>query len=653
LTALSILGSDSKKEGNMKHFFLGRKAQVTIFIIIGILVLAVGGVFFFTREGATREAEFINPEFKPVSDFVYACIKDSAREAIDILSLTGGYINFPESIRHNPLSYLSDGPIKEFRNPYWWYDGIEAIPPKEYIEKEIADYVDSGLRNCTDGFKVFQDEFIVNEGDIRTYVVLAENDVPIVVDYPLTIIAKHDKSRTSVSRFKVNLPVRLKKIYDLARRIIDEENRGAFLEKKTIDLLSLDREIPTTDIAVKCGKMKWFVGDLEKRMKKLLRINLPFVRLRGSDFELNSFVPTSLGADTFNNSYYKYHYIWDVTDDNLKGISASVQYDDKWPMTFYVRPNNGNYIQSNSQRGQDILRFFCMHIWHFTYDIVYPVKITLVDAATDDWEELRFMFAFKVSVDHNQPRRDSYSTATFETKERLTSEEFCLDTKHELSISTWNNVTVDPVKHVNITFICGRFQCDMGETEFVSDGAAAALQKRFPYCTLGLIKAKKEGYTDAAMFVQTDKPKNYEMYMMPLKLIDNFDVIMHPYNIDSGVVGPGKQLNAEDKASIMLDEKNGRIQSFALYPGDEDFPLKLLADEDYEYNLQIFLVNGENMVGGYLGNWDVSWSDLSDAQSIIFHVVAPYPEPSDETERYLFIAGLEEYSKKLPKPEIK
>ena len=137
--------------------------------------------------------------------------------------------------------------------------------------------------------------------------------------------------------------------------------------------------------------------------------------------------------------------------------------------------------------------------------------------------------------------------------------------------------------------------------------------------------------------------------MTPIKLIDDIEVVKHKYS--NKVIGQEEPLEPDQKASIMISIVNSTFSSYATYPS-EGYPLKLLAEIDQKYQLSVYLVDGEDMTGGYVAEWDVSWWDLEGADKVKIHVLEQYPKTTDENERYFFISGLPSYSENTPKPEF-
>lgn len=625
-----------------------RGAQVTIFFILAMFIIVLGIVFLHFRS-LSLEEEYVKPELVPVKAYIDNCISNVAETGIRSLGVTGGYIEIPERVSANPRSYLSLGPAGFLKMPYWWYDGVTAVPTENFIKRQLEDYINRNLRACLDNFDAFEGQYDVNElGTLTTEVILTDNDVLVTVNYPLEIFYHLNKTKLSLETFKQTIPIRLKKVFELAKTMMDRENKDFFLEKKTIDLMAMNREIPTTDVEATCEKKVWNLLDIKNKLKLLLRVNLPFIRINNAEYEKNIYVPTPEGPDIYENSYYQYHYVWEVSDEEYKDLSATFTYDENWPFDIDARPRKGFLLESNSMKGKDILKWFCLHIWHFTYDVIYPVKATIVDKATEKHKDYIFNFVFKVSIDHNQPNRVGFAHTIFDTSDRETNEDYCSDLSDEVTIYTVANAT-EPydLNGVNLTLTCGAYTCPLGTSEYLSFGAASGIVKRMPYCVNAVLRGNKEGFDTAQIFIQTDAPRTYTLYLKPVKEFNNYRVVKHPF------VDPASQENLKpsEKASIILKPKDADFESFGAYPTQGSFPIKLLADKEHTYDVTIYLVDGDDIAGGYKAEWTVSPDELKGSNQVVFHVLDQ--GSVSEEEKLLFLTGLESYSDKIPKPELK
>ena len=225
---------------------------------------------------------------------------------------------------------------------------------------------------------------------------------------------------------------------------------------------------------------------------------------------------------------------------------------------------------------------------------------------------------------------------------------YCNDLYNEITVFTIADTTDSyDLSGVNLTLTCGAYTCPLGMSEYLSFGAAAGITKRTPYCVSAVLRGKKEGFDTAEMFIQTDATRTYDLHLKPVKVFNNYRVVKHPF------VDPADQeeLKPSEKVSISISAKDANFESFGVYPTEGNFPIKLQADKQHSYDVTIYLVEGDDIVGGYKAEWAVSPGELEGATEIVFHVL-DQGFVSDE-EKFLFLAGLESYSNKVPKPEIK
>ena len=220
---------------------LKKRGQATIFMVMAVVILLIGAFFFYSQRVSQQKQEILQPEIAQPKNFVEACIVNVANQGIMILGLNGGYITFPEEIEKNPRSYMKLGPLDNIKIPYWWYEGISNIPAESFIAKQIEEYVASNLDNCIDDFSAFNNFDVRKIGKINAKVSLNENDVSVNVNYPIELIDKLNKTTVRLENFEQNMPIRLKKVYEAAKDIMDSENKNYFLEFKTIDLVSMDK----------------------------------------------------------------------------------------------------------------------------------------------------------------------------------------------------------------------------------------------------------------------------------------------------------------------------------------------------------------------------------------------------------------------------
>jgi len=660
-----------------------KRGQITVFIIVGLIVLMTYFLLSQYRKESIEETEVIIPELIPVQQYVMTCTKTIGQEALDIIGLNGGYIYFPIRIENDASTYLQSSPIGDLKNPYWWYNNIQSVPEISFMESQISDYVKQYIGNCIDNFSAFYNQYeVIGLGQFDVVTEIGEEDVTIKTIYPIEVKDKFNKTLAELQKFPVVIPVRLKQVHDFAKQILEGEGRDAFIERKIIDLISLDDSgIPTTGIDVSCGSKRWEIADVKDRLKELMQANLPYVKVKGTNFNENfritsdfspipSYTPVD-GTDPvqynlefvdpiYENSYYHYHYIWDISDITYPNMKVAFNYDQSWPIDFYVRPNHGRYMQSNSHSAGGIMSLFCLHIWHFTYDVITPIKVTIVDEKTKDNDEYAFNFAFKTQINHNQPDRSNFVIESFDARDTYLEEEYCADVDNEIIITAMETVkdTKTEIRYVNITFICGSYYCDMGSTKSYLEDATGIpkLKKRFPYCSNGIIRANREGYQEGEVFIQTGRRLDRDpedqiggSFIVGLKPIKEFNVSVVKHKLVGEVVGGETQLGDEEQATIVVRNKDEKFESYAVYP--IEWPLKLLNKDFFTYDVEVYMMDNDTITGGYSGEWTPDKNLMRVSDEAVFHVVTK--DFSDEEEMFLFFASLEDNSKKVPVPELK
>ena len=143
------------------------------------------------------------------------------------------------------------------------------------------------------------------------------------------------------------------------------------------------------------------------------------------------------------------------------------------------------------------------------------------------------------------------------------------------------------------------------------------------------------------MFIQADEDREYTLYMEPVKELDYY-VVKHDFD------NPFFEDRIKDEqASITIKSATDDFEAFGIYPDNENFPIKLPYKDD-QYEVTIYLMDNEDIIGGYQGTWNVNLDQLQ-ANTIKFHVLE---KQGNENDRFLFVSGLSSYSDKVSAPEL-
>lgn len=189
-----------------------KRGQVTLFVIIAILIV-VAGVLFFVFRGEKAESDFegslASEEVMPVKNFVISCVEESVKDVVYLIGQGGGYSYPPRG--------LSD--VDGFT--YYFKDGDVYFPEKSVVEENLEKTLVSSIVVCVDDFKVFSDREI-EDGEIDVDVEIFSDKVVFDVNYPIIISRGGEKSVfDDIGEFVVE--ERLGEIYYLVSDLIKND----------------------------------------------------------------------------------------------------------------------------------------------------------------------------------------------------------------------------------------------------------------------------------------------------------------------------------------------------------------------------------------------------------------------------------------------
>jgi hypothetical protein len=182
------------------------KSQITVFIIIGILLIFIVLGIFVLRDRLIKNNS-IDPDVIPVYNLIDSCLGSTSEEAIYHIGQTGGYYISPKQSTDNHVAY------------YFIYDK-SLMPNKEQIQDELSMYIRDMLFFCTRNFVDFAD-FSIKQGEIKVNSIILKDKVRFDIEYPITI--SKDNKNVNFNKFSKEIPVRLEVSIEVAKRLIEEQ----------------------------------------------------------------------------------------------------------------------------------------------------------------------------------------------------------------------------------------------------------------------------------------------------------------------------------------------------------------------------------------------------------------------------------------------
>lgn len=194
-----------------------KRGQVTIFIIIGIVVVGLAIVIYFLSSGTDSDTESGFDEQNPVG-FIQTCLEDEVESVVNTVSLQGGSINPGNSILYqgNDVEYLC------YQYESWQTCSIQRPLLKSHIESEIQGEIIDDVQNCFNS--------LVENYESRNYnpqlstgltrVELLPKRIVISMDYVLTVTRGETERYDS---FNIVLNNNLYELVSIANSIVDFE----------------------------------------------------------------------------------------------------------------------------------------------------------------------------------------------------------------------------------------------------------------------------------------------------------------------------------------------------------------------------------------------------------------------------------------------
>lgn len=239
-----------KKMGEKSNFFYdkneqffpreNRKGQITIFIIIAMVVIAISVlVYLFYPQILTT----LGGQEQDPNSFIETCMKDKIKSKVETVSAQGGSLN-PE-----PFILYQDEKIQYLCYTEDYYKTCVVQKPllKKQIEKELKEGIKEEVKNCFNELKSSFEgggyNVIIREGEIG--VELLPERIVSTFNYSVTLERTETKRYES---FKVILNNNLYELISIANSIVDWEstygNADSSLYMELYHNLKIEKRVP-------------------------------------------------------------------------------------------------------------------------------------------------------------------------------------------------------------------------------------------------------------------------------------------------------------------------------------------------------------------------------------------------------------------------
>lgn len=189
-----------------------KRGQVTVFLVIGIVILLLAALFFYLfgqiteapLEIEAKEAQKIPGVRGTLQAYVENCIEETIDPAVYLLAIQGGII-YPEG---DGKILLTDYGIVN----YAWLNGASGLS-KEKMEKDLALYLENYADFCLGNFETFAKQNIIVKPDyekIGAEVIIKDSSITAELQLLLSVTLPNNDS-LEVETFTAEIPSSLGK----------------------------------------------------------------------------------------------------------------------------------------------------------------------------------------------------------------------------------------------------------------------------------------------------------------------------------------------------------------------------------------------------------------------------------------------------------
>ncbi|MGM5482649.1 MAG: hypothetical protein ACQESF_04265 [Nanobdellota archaeon] len=615
-----------------------KKSQVTLFIILGIIILLVIGLFFAFSDIDAISIKRPPSDIQPVVTYTETCIENVAEQGALTLKMQGGYIQIPDKLKRFN-AYIESG----FDVPYWYYDRMDYIPSISGMQRDLGNFVDDNLDKCVNSYEAFDNEYEIDIlNDSESKVIIKDDKINIKTDFAINVKEIGSEKVYHWNDFRVEIDDKLGKLYSLAKDLMDHENDEAFLEEYTDEMIAASDYLPFEGMFINCKPEVYLERELKEYTQELIMHNLNYFQFENTDYK-ESGIP-----------YYDKLYKIDFTDNDYSNMKVKALYDPSWGMDFKALPSENGVVKSFNFKAYNFLQT-CLQLFHHRYNVKYPVMFRITD---NEGSDEAFHFITPVILKRNQPNRKGGVEPWESELNQIKTGDYCLESENitlynlgeNNSIATSSQnlerrqnelrvYAVNPLygwpegalTDVNISYQCVEARCMMGKTELQKydgiymPGSIPRLKTDFPYCMNGLLVAEKKGYHTATKRQTVSDETDGEQVTIDLYKLKPFEYDVRVVQDHNGIISD-RPLRENESVLITIKNKEQNFKKTIMYPSQKGYLHNLtLLKGNFNYELEILLVWKNSLVGGAKMDWNPGLSKVLKSNSVMFYVYKKDP----------------------------
>lgn len=268
---------------------MSKRGQATIFIILGLVILAVLLLVFMLR-GAIPfipvSQESLESNLGDIENHIQDCLKESGEKYLWIIAKQGGYIKTPEATYRNYFNSKEANPIS-----YLCYNIPNQVAcqnrmlTKTHMEQELQEFILQDASDCLQDIPVKSRYKTQILSAPKLNIKIGQDSTALLLEYPVTLT--YDELQASRNKFIINIQLPLGRLYDTATAIVNSE---ALIG----DFETLVYSVKKTEFT---GK-QYIVQKLQPYPDKLYLIKINNIPAENKEYTLQFFIQ---GEDRFES----------------------------------------------------------------------------------------------------------------------------------------------------------------------------------------------------------------------------------------------------------------------------------------------------------------------------------------------------------------
>ncbi len=214
---------------------MNKRGQVTLFIIIAIIIVALIALVIFFQRGFLG-AGLSEGEIATVKGYLGECFELKTKEGILYIGKQAGYYD---------LTGIESINFLEERTAYYWKDNQSLVPDITTVQDELSDYLNENVNECFFIQTVSEYNF---EGQCTSAIEITEN---INVQFNCPVTVRKGGATSTLENFEININAPVAKLLDVSNQVVEEYSKEpGFIAIENIDEIALANNVTVKGVPI-------------------------------------------------------------------------------------------------------------------------------------------------------------------------------------------------------------------------------------------------------------------------------------------------------------------------------------------------------------------------------------------------------------------